>query len=112
MRARSVIMTLGLPVVSVGESGSDAAIASWMATETNLLEQKWIKKRVSQMVLLTKVIYIYCPCKLSFHWSTSSLKYHLLAKHTADAERRPPPRQRQTTLDSLQKRHMLDTTWC
>ena len=43
----------------------------------------------SQMVLFTKAICIYC---------TPSPKYHLLAKHTADAESPPHPRQRQTML--------------
>ena len=42
-----------------------------------------------------KVICIHCRCKLSHHTSTSSLKYYLLAKHTADAENPSPPHQRQ-----------------
>ncbi len=41
---------------------------------------------------------------LSYHRSTLSLKYHLMAKHTADAESSHSPRQRQTTLDSFQQR--------
>ena len=41
-----------------------------------------------------------CRYELSYHWSMSSLKQHLLAKHTANAESPPPPRQRQTMLDS------------
>lgn len=40
----------------------------------------------------------------------SSLKYHSLAKHIADAESPPPPRQMQTTLDSLQRRHLDNPT--
>lgn len=42
----------------------------------------------------TKVICVFCGCELSYHRSTSSLKYHLMAKHTADAST-PPPRLRQ-----------------
>ena len=43
------------------------------------------------MVLLTRpVICVFCRCKLSYHRSTSSLKYHLMAKHTADANSLPP----------------------
>ncbi len=36
-----------------------------------------------------EVIYIYCQSELS-------LKHHMMAQHTADAERPPPPHQRQT----------------
>ena len=57
-------------------------------------------------LLKIKVIYIYCPCELSHHWSTSSLKYQLLAKHTADAESPPPPHQRH----SLQQRRLNSST--
>ena len=40
-----------------------------------------------------KSLYIYCQCgELSFHRSTSGLKYHLLAKDPADAESPPAPR--------------------
>ena len=39
----------------------------------------------------TKVIYTYCWHEMSYHWSTSSLRYHLQAKHMADAESPPPP---------------------
>ncbi len=42
MCAGSVIMTL----ILFRTSGSDAAVTSWMEAETNLLEQKWVKKRV------------------------------------------------------------------
>ena len=45
----------------------------------------------------------YCQCELSYQQSTSSLKYHLLAKHTANAA--TPSHQRQTLLSSLQQRH-------
>ncbi len=45
-----------------------------------------------------------------FHRSTSRLKHHLLTKHPAEAESPPPPRQRQTTLDSLQQRHRDNST--
>ncbi len=55
----------------------------------------------------TKVICIYCRCEFSYHQSTSSLKYHLSAKHTADAESPvPPPRLKQTTLDNLQGKQL------
>ncbi len=43
----------------------------------------------------TEVIFFYSRCVLS-------LKDHLQAKHTVDAESPARPRQRQTTLDSLQ----------
>ena len=39
----------------------------------------------------TKVICTYCRHEMSYHWSTSSLRYHLQAKHMADAESPPPP---------------------
>ena len=32
----------------------------------------------------------YFQFELNYHWSTLSLKYHLLAKHTANAESLPP----------------------
>ncbi len=47
---------------------------------------------------------MYSQCELSYHPSTSSLKYYLRAKRTADAEISPPPHQRQTTLRFLQQR--------
>lgn len=53
----------------------------------------------------SKVICIHCRCELSYR-STLSLKYHLLAKHTADAESPALPQKRQTTLGSLQRRSM------
>ena len=58
------------------------------------------------MVLSTRVevICMYCQCELSYHQSSLSLKYHLLAKHTADAKDPSPPRQWHATLDSLQRR--------
>nr|XP_054591163.1 E3 SUMO-protein ligase ZBED1-like [Nothobranchius furzeri] len=59
----------------------------------------------------TKVICVYCRCELSYHRSTSSLKYHLLAKHTADAES-PPPHRKQTTLESFQQRRLDNSTSC
>ena len=40
----------------------------------------------------TKVICTYCQHEMSYHRSTLSLKYHLQAKHTADAESPPPPK--------------------
>ena len=49
-----------------------------------------------------KVICIYCRCELSYSQSTSSLKYPLLAKHTAEAERLLPPSKMQTMVNSLQ----------
>lgn len=58
----------------------------------------------------TKVICIYCRGEFSYHRSTSSLKYHLSAKHTADAESPAPPRLRQTTLDSLSRRQLDNST--
>lgn len=58
----------------------------------------------------TKVICIYCRCELSYHRSTSSLKYHSLAKHTANAESPPSSRQRQTTLDIFQRRRLDNST--
>ena len=52
----------------------------------------------------TEVICMYYRCKLSYHRSTSCLKFNFLAKHTADAENPPAPRQKQAALDSLQRR--------
>lgn len=48
-----------------------------------------------------------------YYWSTlstSSQKYHMLAKHRADADSTPPPDQRQTTLDSSPWRRMDNST--
>ena len=56
----------------------------------------------------TKVICVFCRFELSYHRSTSSLKYHLMTKHTADANS-PPPRHSQATMDGFRKKH-LDTT--
>lgn len=83
-----------------------------MEKERGLLNGKFIyKTRSDGSVDKTKVICIYCRCELSYHRSTSSLKYHLMAKHTTDAESPPPPRQRQTTMDqSLQRRSMDKST--
>ena len=36
----------------------------------------------------TKVICSHCQVEFSYHQSTSSLKYHLNAKHTVDTHRR------------------------
>lgn len=33
----------------------------------------------------TKVNCVYCRCELSYHCSTSSMKYHFMANHTANA---------------------------
>ena len=46
----------------------------------------------------TKVICIYCRGEFTYHRSTTSLKYHLSAKHTADAESPAPPRMKQKPL--------------
>lgn len=49
---------------------------------------------------------------VGYHQNISSLKYHLLAEHTADAESPPPPFpiQKQTTVDSFQQRHLEKST--
>ncbi|KAL2088070.1 hypothetical protein ACEWY4_012284 [Coilia grayii] len=58
-----------------------------------------------------KVICTYCQCELSYHRSSSSLKYHLMAKHTADVDSPPPPHnQTQTRLDSFRQRPMDPAT--
>lgn len=50
----------------------------------------------------TKVICTYCQCELSYHRSSSSLKYHLMAKHSTDVDSPPPPQnQTQTRWDSF-----------
>lgn len=82
-----------------------------MEKEQYLMNGKFVYKTMSDgSVDKTKVVCIYCRCELSHHRSTSSLKYHLMAKHTADAESSHPPRQRQTTLDSFQQRRMDNST--
>ena len=53
-----------------------------------------------------KVICSYCQCELSYHQSISSPKYHLLAKHTANANAGSlvgpePSHLQQTTFDSV-----------
>ena len=53
----------------------------------------------------------YHRCELRYHWSTSSLKYHLQAKRTADAEIATPSCQKQTTLSSLQQRCLDNPTY-
>lgn len=58
----------------------------------------------------TKVIRRYCRCELSYHRSTSSLKYHLMAKHSADSNSPPPPRQNQATMDGFRHRYMDTAT--
>lgn len=67
------------------------------------------KKLQDGSVDKTKVICVYCKCEMSYHRSTSSLKYHLMSKHTADANF-PPPRQNQATMESYRQRHMDSTT--
>ena len=63
-----------------------------MNKETGLLNGKFSFKALPHGSLnKNKFICIYCQCELSYHWSTLSLKYHLLAKHTADAERPSSP---------------------
>ncbi|KAF0041313.1 hypothetical protein F2P81_007211 [Scophthalmus maximus] len=48
------------------------------------------KKSPNGSIDKTKVICVFCRRELSYHRSTSSLKYHLMAKHTADANSPPP----------------------
>nr|XP_055040804.1 E3 SUMO-protein ligase ZBED1-like [Misgurnus anguillicaudatus] len=82
-----------------------------MEVGKGLLNGKFIYKMMADgSVDKTKVICTYCRCELSYHRSLSSLKYHLMAKHTADADSTPPPRQTQTTLTSLQRRPMDNST--
>ena len=59
----------------------------------------------------TKVICVSCRAEFSYHRSTSSLKYHLSAKHTADAESPASPRLKQTTLN-VQGKQMESSTKC
>lgn len=84
-----------------------------MEKEKGLLNGKFTFKKMPDGSLdKTKVICMYCRVEMNYHRSTSSLKYHLQAKHTADAESAPPPpRQKQTTLESsLQKRRLDKST--
>ena len=58
----------------------------------------------------TKVICSHCQGEFSYHRSTSSLKYHLNAKHTVDIskslnETASGARLRQTTLDAGRSIH-------
>ncbi|XP_077065477.1 E3 SUMO-protein ligase ZBED1-like [Siphateles boraxobius] len=68
------------------------------------------KKLPNGSIDKTKVICVYCRCELSYHRSTSSLKYHLMAKHTAADANSPPPRQSQATMDDFTQKHMDTTT--
>lgn len=71
---------------------SQTLVTLWMAAETNLPEQEWIKKRViwmassalkpCQRVLSSKTKLF--ATNVDVNWVLSSLKYHLLAEHTAD----------------------------
>ncbi|KAL3983475.1 transcription elongation factor SPT4 [Sarotherodon galilaeus] len=82
-----------------------------MDKEKGLLNGKFHFKAMPDGSLdKTKVICIYCRCELSYHRSTSSPKYHLLAKHTGNAESPLPSCQRQTTLDSFQRRRLDNST--
>ena len=59
----------------------------------------------------TKVICRHCQGEFSYHRSTSSLKYHLNAKHTVDIsksfnETASGARLRQTTLDAGRRIHV------
>lgn len=57
----------------------------------------------------TKVICTYCRCEMSYHRTTTSLKYHLFAKHRdhADSPVSPEtPSLRLTTLDSVKGKPM------
>ncbi|KAF0039251.1 hypothetical protein F2P81_007486 [Scophthalmus maximus] len=64
------------------------------------------KKLPNGSIDKTKVICVFCCCELSDHRSTSSSKYHLMAKHTADANS-PPPRQSQATMDDFRQKPMF-----
>ncbi|KAL4008846.1 hypothetical protein ACER0C_002698 [Sarotherodon galilaeus] len=82
-----------------------------MDKEKGLLNGKFNFKAMPDGSLdKTKVICIYCRCELSFHRSTSCLKYHLLPKHIANAGSPPPSRQKQTMLDSFQRRRLDNST--
>ncbi len=76
-----------------------------MNKEKGLLNGKFSFKALPDGSLdKIKVICIYCWCELRSHQSMMSIKYYLLAKHTADAESPSPPLHKQTMLDSLQQR--------
>ena len=63
----------------------------WKEMEKGLMNGKFTFKTLPDgSVDRTKVICTYCRHEMSYHWSTSSLRYHLQAKHTADAESPPP----------------------
>ena len=49
-----------------------------------------LKKLPTGYINKTKVICVFCRCELSYHRSMSSLKYHLMANHTADANTLSP----------------------
>ena len=58
-----------------------------MDEEKGLLNGKFsFKVQPAGSLHKNKVISIYCQWELSHHWIALSLKYHLLAKHTTDAE--------------------------
>lgn len=80
-----------------------------MDTNTILNGKFSFKKLPNGSTDKTKVICAYCNCELSYHRSTSSLKYHLTAKHTANANSRTPS-QKQVTIDGFRQRHMDTAT--
>ena len=63
-------------------------------SESNWRKDFWTANSLSLpdgSVDKTKVIYTYCRHEMSYHWSMSSLKYHLQVKHMADADSLQPP---------------------
>ena len=58
----------------------------------------------------TKVICVYCKAEFAYYRSTSSLKYHLSAKHAADTESRAPAPTSQT--ETARQTHDSQTLGC
>ena len=93
-----------------GKSEGNTAAELWW-------QQKWIKKKKKGLLIVKfsftalpdgsphkdKVICVYCRCEMSCPCTMSSIKYHLLAERTADAESPPSSCHRQAALLCLKQ---------
>nr|XP_047125130.1 E3 SUMO-protein ligase ZBED1-like [Hydra vulgaris] len=80
-----------------------------MEKGTEILNEHFYFKPLQQEVDRTKAICKHCKAEFSYHRSTSSLKYHLNAMHTVDANKSSTQKNsggnlRQTTLDAARGR--------
>lgn len=76
-----------------------------------IMDGKFIFKTLPDSTLdKTKVICSICRAEFSYHRSTSSLRYHLQAKHTDPSVSSASGNVRQTTLDSRFRSRSMDTS--